>query len=134
MRLEDFRNLPEGLLSKKDRESFLIFETFEDIQREYIKKDWLECFEGLDHRMYPFRLSSDTKKALEHFGITEEQQKAYEEDIDKKRQFSIKSSAAVQAILGTVWGFWYDHDWCKSMEDLLNYCDEHGIPYKYFDP
>lgn len=134
MKSEDFRNLPEGLLSRKDREDFLIFETFEDIQREYIKNSFLECFDGLDHRMYPYRLSEDTKKALEYFGITPEQQKAYEDKINLKRQGGIKSSKPIQDLLGTVWGFWYDHSWCESMEGLREYCDQHGISYKYLDP
>lgn len=81
MKSSDFKNLLEGLLSRKDREAFLIFETFEDIQRGYMKCNCLECFDKLDYRMYPFRLSTDTKKALEYFGITEEQQKAYEDEI-----------------------------------------------------
>jgi hypothetical protein len=134
MKLGDFRSLPKDILSRKDRNAFMIFETFEDIQREYMKHNWLECFEGLDHRMYPFRLSTDTKTALEHFGITEEQQKTYENEVNLKRQGGLRTSKPIQDLLGTVWGFWYDHDWCESMEKLKEYCDEHGIPYKYLDP
>lgn len=134
MKSSDFKKLPKGLLSRKDREAFVVFETFEDIQREYMKHSWLECFSELDHRMYPFRLSSDTKKALDYFGISESRQKAYEDEVDLKRQGSIKSSKAVQDLLGTVWGFWYDHAWCGSMSELREYCDQNGIPYKYLDP
>jgi hypothetical protein len=134
MKSSDFKNLPEGLISRRDREAFLVFETFEDIQREYMKNSWLECFDKLDHRMYPFRLSTETKKALEYFGISEDAMKAYEEDINLKRQGGLRSSKAIQDLLGTAWGFWYDHDWCESMKKLCEYCDSKKIPYKYLDP
>jgi hypothetical protein len=136
MKSDDFKNLPKGILSRKDREAFMVFETFEDIQREYMKNSWLECFDEIDHRtqMYSFRLSSETKKALEYFGISEEQQKAYEDEINLKRQGGLRSSKPIQDLLGTAWGFWYDHDWCESMDKLKEYCDQHGIPYKYLDP
>jgi hypothetical protein len=49
MRSKDFKNLPKSVLSRKDREAFMVFETFEDIQREYMKNSWLECFGKLDH-------------------------------------------------------------------------------------
>lgn len=134
MKSSDFKNLPKGILSRKDREAFMIFETFEDIQEGYMKCSYLECFDKLDYRMYPFRLSPDTKKALEYFGISEEQQKAYEDEVNLKRQGGLKSSKAIQELLGTAWGFWYDHDWCESMTKLKEYCDQHGMPYKYLDP
>ncbi len=134
MKSSDFKNLPKGILSRKDREAFMIFETFEDIQEGYMKCNYLECFDKLDYRMYPFRLSTDTKKALEYFGISEDAMKAYEDEVNLKRQGGLRSSKAIQELLGTAWGFWYDHDWCESMEKLRGYCDQHGIPYKYLDP
>lgn len=134
MRSEDFKNLPKNLLSRKDEEAFLVFETFEDIQRKYIENSFLECFDGIDHRMWPFQLSSDAKKALDYFGISEEQQKAYEDDINQIRINGLKSSKSVQKLIGTAWGFWYDHDWCESMERLQKYCDSKKIPYKYLRP
>jgi hypothetical protein len=134
MKSDDFKNLPKGILSRKDREAFMIFETFEDIQEGYMKCNYLECFDKLDYRMYPFRLSADTKKALEYFGISEDAMKAYEDEINLKRQGGLRSSKPIQELLGTAWGFWYDHDWCESMTKLKEYCDQHGIPYKYLDP
>jgi hypothetical protein len=95
MKSSDFKNLPKGILSRKDREAFMVFETF---------------------------------------GISEEQQKAYEDEVNLRQQCGLRSSKPIQDLLGTAWGFWYDHDWCESMDKLKEYCDQHGMPYKYLDP
>ena len=135
MKISDYEKLPEGLLSRKDRGVLVFFRTIEDVEEKYREDSYLACFDDLPFcpSMFPYTVSGEVIDALKFFGHTDSDIKAYEEHREKTRIAKRNSIPEIQKLVGTVWGFWFDHDW-GDLDRLIRYLDQSKIPYLYWEP